>query len=491
MTSRILGVFALSTALLFPIWLGLTTSSSSADAEETHTLPHPEIWWKGSVEDALKESKATKRPLFIYWGAQWCPPCNELKAEIFSRKEFPALIAAFIPLAIDGDSDDAQKWGERLGAVGYPTMLVVAPGDKVKMRIVGSLSWNSFLIEIKKADNKKQPSRKTDDEDTATALGKLNRTRTASVTEGARLATIVLVGAPDAPAKLADKIRQNWSGFFSLISATPEGRQQGELLLLEGRQTLSWIVKSDTSPELKKERVMAWSAALDNLEKDAGATLTSKVKITAARCELLHVDALSGFDPVMLRGTVDDLVAKVLASGDEYLIKSLLPSLADAYASLGDQKAALDLLQNNIAKTDTPWYFYSHMAWLVADGGDKNGAVTWSEKAAQAATGNSTRLQVLASYMKTVSESAVSDKGARIASALREFLNLAASSPDAFYNRNKRSLENASALAKDIIKKDGALRADIKSLKTKCPGLTAKPSAKACAKYFDRLTRGR
>jgi len=491
MSSRILKAAALSVALLFPVSSYFISFAAQAIAQETHPLPHPDIWWKGSIEDAFKESKATKKPLFIYWGAQWCPPCNELRAEVFSRQEFPAQISPFIPLAIDGDSDDAQKWGERLGTVGYPTMLIVAPGDKVKMKIVGSVSWSAFVDEIKKSNNKKKPSRETNDEDTATAFAKLNRTRTASVTESARLATIVLIGAPDAPTKLADKIRQNWSGLFSLISATPEGRHQGEFLLREGVQTLSWIVKSDTSPDLRRERVMAWSSALDKLEKDAGETLSSKVKMTAARCELLHVDALSGLDPVMLRGTVDDLVAKVLATSDSYLIKSLIPSLADAYASLGDQKAALDLLEANIAKTDTPWYFYNHMAWIVGHSGDKNGAVLWSEKAAKAATGNSTKIQVLANYMKTVSESTVPDKSLRVASSLKETLTLAVNSPDAFYNRNKKSLAKVADFAKDIIKRDRALRADIKSLKAKCPGLADKASAKACGKYFDGLLRAR
>jgi hypothetical protein len=35
-------------------------------------------------------ARAQQRPLFLYWGAVWCPPCNRVKSEIFARDEFVA-----------------------------------------------------------------------------------------------------------------------------------------------------------------------------------------------------------------------------------------------------------------------------------------------------------------------------------------------------------------------------------------------------------------
>ena len=32
------------------------------------------IWFEGSVEEAFNRSKQLDKPLFLYWGAVWCPP---------------------------------------------------------------------------------------------------------------------------------------------------------------------------------------------------------------------------------------------------------------------------------------------------------------------------------------------------------------------------------------------------------------------------------
>ena len=52
-------------------------------------------------------------PVFVYWGAVWCPPCNQVKATIFNRQDFIERSRFFVPVYIDGDSPSAQRLGAR------------------------------------------------------------------------------------------------------------------------------------------------------------------------------------------------------------------------------------------------------------------------------------------------------------------------------------------------------------------------------------------
>ena len=69
------------------------------------------IAWRkdNDVDAAFALAKAGNKPLFLYWGAVWCPPCNQVKATIFNRQDFIDRSRHFVPVYLDGDSPGAQK----------------------------------------------------------------------------------------------------------------------------------------------------------------------------------------------------------------------------------------------------------------------------------------------------------------------------------------------------------------------------------------------
>jgi len=96
-------------------------------------------WQTGDVDAVFAAAKATKMPVFLYWGAKWCPPCNQVKATLFNRQDFIERSRAFVPVYVDGDSPGAQKIGARFKVSGYPTMVLFTPQGQEVTRLPGEV----------------------------------------------------------------------------------------------------------------------------------------------------------------------------------------------------------------------------------------------------------------------------------------------------------------------------------------------------------------
>ena len=81
-------------------------------------------WFDGSVDEAFAAAKESGKPIYLYWGAVWCPPCHAISATVFKSPEFLERSKLFIPVYLDGDTEHAQAYGEKFGVRGYPTMIV-------------------------------------------------------------------------------------------------------------------------------------------------------------------------------------------------------------------------------------------------------------------------------------------------------------------------------------------------------------------------------
>src|ERR1700693_3652027 len=127
-------------------------------------------WEKGDIDAAFAAAKAANKPVFLYWGAVWCPPCNQVKATIFNRQDFIDRSRFFVPVYLDGDTKSAQKLGARFKVSGYPTMILFKPDGTEITRLPGEVDADQYMRVLAMGMNGARPVKDT----LAAALGSGN-----------------------------------------------------------------------------------------------------------------------------------------------------------------------------------------------------------------------------------------------------------------------------------------------------------------------------
>lgn len=101
-------------------------------------------WFDGTVDEAFAVARESGKPIYLYWGAVWCPPCHAIAATIFKSPEFIERSRLFVPVYLDGDTANAQAYGEKFGVRGYPTMVVFNSSGVELTRIPGGIDIQAY-----------------------------------------------------------------------------------------------------------------------------------------------------------------------------------------------------------------------------------------------------------------------------------------------------------------------------------------------------------
>jgi thiol:disulfide interchange protein len=122
------------------------TAAPAATASPAGQSVKPEAiqWFKGDLNAAFAAAAAQNKPVFLYWGAEWCPPCHDLKAHVFSRTDFQQKLRQFVPVYLDGDAEGAQQAGAEFSVMGYPTVVVLRADRTEVARIAGGMDLGSY-----------------------------------------------------------------------------------------------------------------------------------------------------------------------------------------------------------------------------------------------------------------------------------------------------------------------------------------------------------
>lgn len=101
------------------------------------------VAWEQDLGAALARAQREKKPLFVDVWAEWCPPCQHLKKNVFPTTEAQRALAGYVPVSLMTETRDrkpqpAAKAAERFRVEAYPTLLILDSTGKELKRQVGA-----------------------------------------------------------------------------------------------------------------------------------------------------------------------------------------------------------------------------------------------------------------------------------------------------------------------------------------------------------------
>jgi hypothetical protein len=452
------------------------TGTPDRAGEAAHSI----AWRKGDVDAAFAEARAANMPVFLYWGAIWCPPCNQVKATIFNRQDFVDRARFFVPVYLDGDTKSAQKLGARFNVSGYPTMILFTSDGREITRLPGEVDADQYMRVLSIGMSGARPVKDT----LAAALGRPASRNVKLTPDDWRMLAYYswevdeqqLVPKPQLSSTLrrlaqacpadqpASSTRLELQAITAAATAkgakpTPDAAATARLIavvadpklarenfdtLTEYPREIAGFVTVAKSPE-RTRLVDAWTAALDRLADDT--TLSTADRLTAITGEvaLAKLDAADASLPAPLLAKVRDLVARAdRTTSDPYARQAVISAAADALTEAGLLDESDALLKAELKRSHSPYYFMVDLAENAKKRGDKSAALDWYAQSYAAAEGPATRLQWGVRYVNALTELAPQDTDG-VEKAAKSVIGELDPTPDTFYERNLRGLERMGA----------------------------------------------
>ncbi|MBP6109911.1 MAG: thioredoxin family protein [Rhodocyclaceae bacterium] len=438
------------------------------------------INWRAAANDAdiaraFAQAKTESKPVLLYWGASWCPPCNKLKATLFTRQDFIAQSRAIVAVNIDGDLPSAQKLGTRFKVTGYPTMILMNANGTEITRLPGEVESAQIINALNLALTGGRPAKALLDDVRANKPLSENEWRTLAyyswetdeaqlVSADARpqlfadLATASQQAKAEVAARLWLKAVAASDGKSTVKSlGTMESRRKtlSELLANPSKvhQHLDMLVNyagdlvRQTSEANSTERaalVVAYNAALLGLQNDAALARADQVDALAARIELARIDQAETTIQVSLPEALQRELREASAKLDRdisngYERQAVIPTVAFVLGRAGLWQESDDLLKTSLAKSISPYYLMSSLGSNAKKQGRNDEALVWYGKAWNASVGPATRLQWGATYVMALIDMAPDD-AARISATATQIFTEAGKDGSAFHQRSARSL---------------------------------------------------
>jgi protein disulfide-isomerase len=474
--------------------LGLLLATAACHKQDSANGPAPVAdaqqiaWREGDVDDAFAEARESGKPVLLYWGAKWCPPCNQLKSTLFKDPGFIAETRDFIPVHLDGDSKNAQMWGERFGISGYPTVIILRPDRSEVTRLSSASGAGNLAALLKSAAGRtmsfdqllakashdpktltaddwtlladfdwgNDPKRFKDSAKSAAILGTLAQAAPSPALQH-RFALLALTTAitpdDDGRAKLSPAQQAQVTTLMPAILADPaQTRANHQELTYAAPMIIAAL------PDAGQRRTLgaALIAATDRMQADT--SLPLRDRLDTVRADIALGKTGTGADTHVPPAVLAKVSQRVQwADGeakDPMTRQSLIASAGEMLDEAGDRAGGMKLMEAELPRSVAPYYYMLDLSGMAEEAKQPKVAVEWARKAAETAQGPATRVQWAVEYSKAVMRLTPDDKPAVEKSAGMVIAALG-DSPGDYYQRTQHKVADWTAKLRDWSKAHG------------------------------------
>jgi thioredoxin-related protein len=456
------------------------TRTEAPAASASHADPPSGIDWGDDVETAFAQAEREAKPVFLYWGAVWCPYCADLKAHVFARRDIQEKLKLFVPIYLDGDDAGAQKWGEEFAIAGYPTVLALDADRRELARIAGGMDVAVYaeMLDLVLGDVRPVSALLGSLEDGADPLSAddcrrlaynawglgdesgpeiaallaraIERCPADASVERARLTAIATAYAVDAEIHAIEFSEPPSAELMRLIAAVRALVAEHELAIAAGEALLYlsedfFSVAHDLDEKSAAELAEHWGTVMDVMAAD-DVHFTEGDRLGAVRSKVLAVKTLVGEGIVppevdaAARARADAALARTAGTPAE---PGTVNAAVNLFVALDDLPRAYAVAEAAVAHAKTPYYHMADLAYLDERMGRTDSAIMWLERAYRESQGPATRFQWGTNYVRGLIRMRPDDEAAVRDAMLAVLGEL--DGPSRIYRRSRARLETLDA----------------------------------------------
>lgn len=505
---------------------GVGSAAHAVDGPPPGNVAWQEAGSDADIDKAFATARAQNKPVLLYWGAVWCPPCNQLKATLFNRQDFAEQSKSFVAVHLDGDAPGAQKLGTKFKVVGYPTLILFSPDRKELTRLPGEVDAAQVMqllqlgmasgrpISQVLADAREGKPLKGgewrllafyswDTDEGAQAVpaaerGPLLRKLAANCpsSEAAACTRLALKSIGDGAEKNAPAPDAATRARVAAVLADPaQSRAYMDVLTNSATDIVAALAPR---PGAERQRLVAsFDAALTRLQADTTLSRGDRLGALFARVDLARIDQPKDamrpkLPPALVKEVRDTAAATDRDVTNAFERQAVIPGTSQLLEEAGMWKESEALLKSSLARSHSPYYLMSELGSNARKQGRAGEALQWYQQAWEKSEGPATRLQWGAAYLSALVDLAPNDSK-RIEAAAQSVFNEAAGQSNAFDQRSGRSLHKLGAKLEKW-NTGGRHQAVVDHLSAQVQGLCAKlpaadPQHATCEGVFKAPTK--
>ena len=106
--------------------------------EGTELIP-----WCTNLADAQAQAKSLNKPVFAYFTATWCRPCQSMKKTTWADRNVEKALSAYVPVKLDVDENTQLTTKYHVSSI--PLFVIIDDAGEVKASHAGALAPDEFL----------------------------------------------------------------------------------------------------------------------------------------------------------------------------------------------------------------------------------------------------------------------------------------------------------------------------------------------------------